>query len=858
MTLIVKQLINLIRKNLIKEDVVKKLKDEFIKNIMEKEYNNYSIFSLKKKGVYKTYYPMAKKICESEYDNQIFTVFNSIDQMADMIYNDVFLYDYELDGQGNIYQTKTNINFHDLKSVLNIEKNEMNKPKLTEKYDTEKIYSSDGIIVSGGSLIEQNINDVSKKYNSIEQIIAPTINKKKILTSVLASKLAYLDLMPRYRIKNNKIVKILDVKNGFLQVNIGDQIFNRPDIFNCIPYYNPNEERLPSTFFVLNTIQKNMGSMERIKDPKNTVHCVLILQWNDEPSLTDSVSEPLIVDSYYVNDFYKCSTRLNKKTTRFDDLSDVKEKDVVKNFNLGRINYYLIYDMNTDKFYLTLRGTNFGNADKKIYENVLSSSLTNIFLDLQIPLEKVRKIYHSQTTESNHDLLSKLGNYLFYVFYKLFESLKCIINIKPTLYFLGLDNTVVDILIYCLFGLSQQTIKLALEQIIAYPVDVEENQIFQMLKSLAKTILDTVRSYTFGTFLLSKIIDEEKLFNNYIPNITKTLHLFITKNYLQATKSYSQHVLTQTKHFLTTLNYDPEEDLIICGHSLGGGLMQYLCSLYNNEGYGYNPIGGKIMIDEINLFFDIEKQINVEINSPIRIVENISTDLVSGDTKTGYMHNLLWGTVKHVFNVGKFVVDKTKIFDLKVFSLMFPTITLEGEHLYSNVKNLVVSQDIVHKIPLSSDYNHHVGNLYICSIEKYNNLYVESYFFKTEINQLANGTMFHGINGFLVFLNKIMNENNYRDKHINQRILNIRLCANINEQYSKNFLYFPTDIKELDVHHVPDVSLDMSRGKDSPESPEESGADEHKGFDTKYTNYKSKYLKYKNKYLLIKNKKKNY
>lgn len=97
-----KQLISVINTGKVKKEVEQIFKQNFINSLALQKYNNYSIINLTKQGNYKSYYVLAKEICETSYNKQSIGKFEDLNEMAELIYDDVFYNSYEIDGEGNI------------------------------------------------------------------------------------------------------------------------------------------------------------------------------------------------------------------------------------------------------------------------------------------------------------------------------------------------------------------------------------------------------------------------------------------------------------------------------------------------------------------------------------------------------------------------------------------------------------------------------------------------------------------------------------------------------------------------------------------------------------------------------------
>lgn len=805
-----KQLITLINSGNLKNDIIKLFKQNFINSLKTQKYNNFSILNLKKEGIYKTYYVLSKEICETSYNKQNITKFKDLNEMAEMIYNDIFYNSYDLDGEGNLNEIITNLELSALEPYLNLPINKIETP-------IDNIPKNTLVEVYGGKRELQSENNISQKYNSIEELITKPEKPQEILVSVLLAKITYLDLRPRYSIVSNRVSK---TGFGYLSYkNTSDeQIYNDVQIYKTIPYFQNIEERIApeaGDFFKLK-LKQRFGKTDFILDEDSKQHQVILFRWNDDPTKITDI-QTVLIDQFIVNDFFSKigkrdniksdTSKTSVKTESDTSKTSVETESDTEIINLGRINYYLSYDMKSEKFYLSLRGTNFGNRDDDVGE-YLSSGMSNIILDLQIAIDKIRQIYHQETSTDLTKLLHSLRDYLKYVIYNLLNDTKCLITNKPFSEY-GDYNTIIDIVIHIMYNSTfTEILDKFIEQIIAIPNDIGFTDFNQILLHFVKELLNSMFYYEYIKKLLP--MSDEKI-KEKILLISNLLHLCITKNYLDITKKYSSIVVSQAKHIIRCFGFDPDQ-LIICGHSLGGGLTQHLCKLYNSKGYTFNPIGGRILADDITLNFNSPFIINIPALKDTKVKEISLFTFEWLKTRVSEIFYYSFSSIVSAFEL---------TFPRVVFSRIELPLPL---HIY----NIVVSQDIIHKVLLSHDYNQHIGELYICSIEKYLDFYTESYLFDNEYLQISNITMFHGIDGLLILLNKIINKKRQKIRHVNNSIIDFsRVIASNNTEYCSyrdNFIYFPDNIKIME-------------------------AVEDDAFEKKY--YK-KYLKYKNKYLALK------
>jgi hypothetical protein len=730
--------------------------------------------------------------------------------MAELIYEDVFYNSYQIDGEGNLNEIIADIDLLKLEPYLNIAREKI------ENY-TEIKPESTLIEAYGGKMDYQSENNITKKYNSIEQLLEDIKRRQEILVSGLSSKLAYLDLKPRYSIISERVSK---TGLGYISYKTtrSDEIFNQVLINKEIPYYDNIDERIApeaGTFFNVTMKPKGFTSNFEVNE-ESKQHVVVLFRWNDNPTEITKDVKSVIVGDFINNDFAKKIGKRDDGKNESPSLSSTSDvvEDTTDLINLGRINYYLLYDMKSEKFYLTLRGTNFGNRTDDVGD-YLSSGLSNITLDLQIAIDKVINIYDTTTlpTEERTILLHNLRNYLASIVYNLLKELKTIITYK-IIEEEEQFNTCIDYIIHIIFGTEfKKKFYAFIEHLIVLSKDVSLEELTTMINTFSQLLLDKIfLNHFFASYMT--IVSKRK--KQTIRSISKLIHLCISKNYLEFTKIYSCYIVNQAIHIIRFFGRK-DDDLIICGHSLGGGLTQFLCSLYNKRGYTFNPIGGKILRDDITL--NLDKPIE-EFISPLKI-----------QTKSGRILPFILKKFAHLAT--SYLINSATL-GLKI---TFPSFNLSYIELSSDVSNIVVSQDIIHKILLSYDNNQHFGNLYMCSIEKYLDFYTQSYLFNTNLVQFSNITMFHSIDGLLILLNKILNNKKYRIKYVNPAILQFtKVIAKNNKEYCsyrENFIYYSNDITNLSEYAIGHTDAASSRDELS-------------------IKYYKKYLKYKQKYLNLK------
>ena len=283
------------------------------------------------------------------------------------------------------------------------------------------------------------------------------------------------------------------------------------------------------------------------------------------------------------------------------------------------------------------------------------------------------------------------------------------------------------------------------------------------------------------------IINYQETINNIVDIITK----YIKHNYLHDSLIYSDNIIANCKRLIHYLGKKPNEDLYITGHSLGGGMTQYLSATHDNFGIAFNPVGTKIAISALNLTESDTCIIQYNDSFMAQFARSIA-DKILPLLVTNYT---VQKSDLHIFETYSSTMPSidTTLTELirDTIEVTMPEISIdsfkEGEY---KCMNLVVTQDLIHRIKFTTDINKiHNGNLYVLSLHDNINKYISSYYYKSsldlesdfvksmmsnvlmkpynksllytqiiqEFKHVSNNViMFHGMNGMLLFIIKIL------------------------------------------------------------------------------------------------------
>lgn len=252
-----------------------------------------------------------------------------------------------------------------------------------------------------------------------------------------------------------------------------------------------------------------------------------------------------------------------------------------------------------------------------------------------------------------------------------------------------------------------------------------------------------------------KELNSEEVKNKLRP-VSDILYNYLFEDYIVNACEFSDCVYEKCcNYIMSTHQIDMndkiqfiKDNLLITGHSLAGGITQYLSRKYNNICFAFNPVGTNIIDshDPRNNILDVDSNNKIFINDKLR-----------------------------VNNIGKNSEE----------------IREEYECYNDNLFNIVVHFDIVHKIRLSDNCkNIHNSRVYLASLDIYLGLFNNSYKLNNEqqplLNQVHNIIQTHGMEGLLLLLLKIYKDN---VRHcVNQLLLDFQSYQEDNRDH-KSALY---------------------------------------------------------------------
>lgn len=292
----------------------------------------------------------------------------------------------------------------------------------------------------------------------------------------------------------------------------------------------------------------------------------------------------------------------------------------------------------------------------------------------------------------------------------------------------------------------------------------------------------------------------------------KILMMYINNKYLENSLKFSKNIVENCYELIRALDKDPKNDLIITGHSLGGGITQYLSACYSNLGITFNTVGTNIAISDLEL-----KKPEIPIMNEIELKTKFIDGLI-----TKYMNIKLEN--KYETQIVEFVPKQNDSLNITndyilqtIVKLINPEFKLTSIPSKYNVINLVTTQDLIHKIKLSTSFDTiHIGKLYVISeisesshshilresfvqymmsynyktcIESDDDNYVDSEYVNLSVlikelyNCTENISTFHSIDNMLLYLIRIFNK-------IDPTILNI--SPKINKKIICEPLFLPT------------------------------------------------------------------
>ena len=591
--------------------------------------------------------------------------------------------------------------------------------------------------------------------------------------------------------------------------SINNYFYTNPQNIN-VPTPNNNKSHLISLYKWLDT-EKGAESFS-VQTMKHILEKLeIIIKCSDIPIVSNNLSDMNNLDDDDDDD------------DKGDDTDDASEQ---KASNIGMIRYYLMYDMHIKKFLFSIRGTDFGG----------SAGIDNFGINIQFGLYNMRKYYKDNCKKENISpaeekcILDDLYNFGFQIIvdaiYELQLTLPFLKNnidlVDKTSWFgafvrgatLGAisttSNNVSGMLIHILYS---NGIKELFENIIKLLVtaDKDNPNLLNYLDSELKIIRDKLGKKLFpktGIFdtgislIINFFVLSEKDFKETTDKIiTRFLTIFVkyTQNsYLTETIKYSNNILIKCKQIIKAYGYD-NKDLIITGHSLGGGLSQILGGLQNIRAYTYNPAPTRSALAR----FERTERYEFKHKSKSSLLTRISDLTTSVFTKDISLFMNCLVTKFTYFNPTK---------NFRELSFLYE----------DNIKNMVIAQDYIHKIKLTSDFNRlHIGKVYVVSEPIFEKFYKESYIIKgpkaTFGHQVDNVTSFHGIEEFFLLLSKIFNYKGICLDDINPEIYNITRYDSKNDFFKVN----PNDLVPVLLDTTESTTLDIIGDKPPIQTKEE-------------------------------------
>lgn len=801
---IIRDMIDANCKDVIKNTIkIRDLFNDYCNNI---NYDDTSTIKLSNCKKMKTYFIKNKYVIEINSDGNN-SMNHILDDLGHMIFDDIFIENMKFIGCDYLLNTDVNYLFDD---------------KIEQKMpNTEMIncYKSFYNFANDGKFMNKN------SYSST------TVNNRIFLICAIASKIAYDEnIIPRYISKQLNNIEYVMIKN----TNTTKNNYN---------LYNTN---------ILN----------------DNDDLIILLKWDDSDLPEHTVNFCSIIE-----DLYKLLNG-NQNVVKF-----VYNKDILKIShmqNMGRLRYYLMYDRNSEKFILSIRGT-----------DPTKSVVSNCGINVQLVINAVRHHYKQKKYDceiENEKLLQRIYLYLTNIlsnFLKdssfvsdifnkhikldlIVQKAETFINqsmptyLKPILIskikLLCETSKIINILNGFIYSKDAYVCICSIYKIIVTENNILCSDIIKIfdkllelfsiyLSSIITNINEIIKNINWlimiiptaqyltaiTTEYIKKIFDfdtseinTQKIIyvimqnkcSDKITQFAELLAMYINNNYLDNSLKYSKTIIEICYLIIKSVQRNPVTDLIITGHSLGGGITQYLSACYSNLGITFNPIGAKILIKELDFYITTEPIYN-NIEYTKNLLNKYLTNLLKISLENKYETQILDFKNKLVDNsdittilinylftqiCDFFLPIIKKSYDVSVF-------TKYVDDAKYNVINLVVTQDLVHQIKFSSFCeNIHIGDLFVLS-ETSNNIcissfremetqYILSYEYKSNItsdenqvlnvdyinaselliefrNYATNLTSFHSIIGLLLFLTRILSkiDNTICNSCINKNLL---------------------------------------------------------------------------------------
>jgi hypothetical protein len=802
---IIRDMINANCKDIIKNIIViRELFNQYCNTI---EHDDMSTIKLSNSKKMKTYFIKKKYVIEiyltelteckgtnhtnSHGNSQIYRV----EDLGDMIFDDIFIENMKFMGCDYLLNTDINYLFED-------------KPKeKTPNLNISTCYKSFYSFVTEGKFVDNNLE------NSVK------INNRTFLICAIASKISYDEnITPLYTAQKITDSEYNMIKNNNLSKN------------NYILY-----------------------GMNILNNPEDLI---VLFKWNDEDLPEHSINFfPIIEDLYkLINKNAKIKNNLNNKFNK-----DILKVNHMK--NMGRLRYYLLYDIKLEKFILSIRGT-----------DPTKSVVSNCGINVQLVINALRHHYKQKKVDSeieNEKLLQRIylyatnilsnflkdSSYISDIFNKhikldlIVKKAETFINqsmpsyLKPILIskikLLCETSKIINILNGFVYSKDAYLCLCSIYKIILTEDNISCLDIIKIfekllelfsiyLASIVSNINEIIKNINWLIMIIPKTQYLTLISNDYIKKIfdfdtseittqkiihiilkskcnekitqfSELLAMYINNNYLDNGLQYSKTIVDVCYIIINSLKRNPLTDLIITGHSLAGGITQYLSACYSNLGITFNSIGAKILIKELD-FFITEEPIYNNIEYTKNLLNKYLTNLLKINLENKYETQILDFKNKMIdkSDISSLLINflfikfcdyflpiLKKSYDIKIF-------TKYNQIQDYNVINLIVTQDLVHQLKFSSFCeNIHIGDLYVLS-EKSDEIsipsfremetqYILSYDYKSNItnsenedfntdyinaselliefrNYASNLTTFHSIIGLLLYLIRILSK----------------------------------------------------------------------------------------------------
>jgi hypothetical protein len=622
-----------------------------------------------------------------------------------------------------------------------------------------------------------------------------------VLHCAISAKLAYLNIIPIFNNDGENITINEDYTRGL-------QLFN----FNI--YNNPEEETLvlfkwsedsPSKLGNITSEIINKCREVGIHDIIKKAQEILLFKQRALPSQSSqpkAVARPpgrLKADSFVsFGTALQSATPDSRRDPSQDPSRDPRRGEILKETkNTATIQYYLMYSKNIKKYILAIRGTY--TDDKTIATN-------NWGTNVQLGLFSLRKKYISILQQNADNIPLQLDIMADFLHRLLYSSIKDLGYVIPELLncptikipVIGdtkiSDKSILELALIMINNIRvKNIIKELFKKLITYGIDRNgidktitfdmayeyfeciNNEMYNSLDEIIPRIIRDIIPHTkmarlgyervinFICNKIKSIYRNKNVSDEKKTSIYQILYNYIFKDYLLNACRYSNSVYLNCKTFINVIHGDSIEtknkyfmdNFIITGHSLAGGITQFLSRKYDNKCYAFNPVG---------------------------------TNIIKPDD---YMVNTLY-------------------IDIETGTIMFDTNEYKSK---KNLFNFVIHFDIVHKIRLSDNYSEiHNSDIYLVSLEKYLPQFKDSYLLldenypvekKSELLklQLSNITRSHSMDGILLLLFKIYD---YHSRHyFNQDISYYSIILKEAERKEKH------DSNEVDKSSKPqDKSMD--------------------------------------------------